>query len=80
MIRDIDLEDSKFYQKHIYSSIDLVNIMETLYSIPFEFLELPNLKLKKPSWIKAPSAMVVFSFVLLSYFLVTGGKSQVSIT
>ena len=51
--------------------------METLYSIPFEFLELPNLKLKKPSWIKAPSAMVVFSFVILSYFLVTGGKGQV---
>ncbi|XP_057313164.1 oligosaccharyltransferase complex subunit ostc-B-like [Hydractinia symbiolongicarpus] len=47
--------------------------MEALYSIPFQFLELPNLKLKKPSWIKAPSAMVVFSLVLLSYFLVTGG-------
>lgn len=24
-------------------------------------------------WVKAPSAMVVFAFVLLSYFLVTGG-------
>ncbi|KAK7504397.1 hypothetical protein BaRGS_00004263 [Batillaria attramentaria] len=47
--------------------------MEALYSIPFTVLECPNLKLKKPSWLKQPSAMVVFTFVLLSYFLVTGG-------
>merc|ERR1719495_1565458 len=47
--------------------------MEVVYSIPFTVFELPNLKLKKPSWVKMPSAMVVFSFVLLSYFLVTGG-------
>ncbi|XP_065670091.1 oligosaccharyltransferase complex subunit ostc isoform X2 [Hydra vulgaris] len=47
--------------------------MEAFYSVPFEFLEVPNLKLKKPSWLKAPSAMVVFAFVLLSYFMVTGG-------
>ncbi|XP_076455026.1 oligosaccharyltransferase complex subunit ostc-B-like [Babylonia areolata] len=47
--------------------------METLYSIPFAVFELPNLKLKKPSWFKQPSAMVVFAFILLSYFLVTGG-------
>ena len=48
--------------------------MEALYAIPFHVLEVPNLKLKKPGWVKAPSAMVVFAFVLLSYFLVTGGK------
>ena len=48
--------------------------MEALYAIPFHVLEVPNLKLKKPGWVKAPSAMVVFVFVLLSYFLVTGGK------
>ena len=48
--------------------------MEALYGIPFHVLEVPNLKLKKPGWVKAPSAMVVFAFVLLSYFLVTGGK------
>ena len=47
--------------------------MESLYAAPFEILQLPNLKLKKPTWIKAPSAMFVFSLVLLSYFLVTGG-------
>merc|ERR1712121_242540 len=35
--------------------------------------ECPNLKLRKPSWIKQPSAMVVFAAVLASYFLVTGG-------
>ncbi|KAL8625875.1 hypothetical protein ACOMHN_012467 [Nucella lapillus] len=47
--------------------------MESLYSIPFTVFELPNLKLKKPSWFRQPSAMVVFAFILLSYFLVTGG-------
>ncbi|CAH1246882.1 oligosaccharyltransferase complex subunit ostc-B [Branchiostoma lanceolatum] len=47
--------------------------MEALYSIPFTVLECPNLKLKKPSWVRAPSAMVVYGFVLVSYFLVTGG-------
>ncbi|KAJ7333560.1 hypothetical protein OS493_017098 [Desmophyllum pertusum] len=47
--------------------------MEALYGIPFHILEVPNLKLKKPGWVKPPSAMVVFAFVLVSYFLVTGG-------
>lgn len=50
--------------------------MEALVGIPFNVLEIPNLKLKKPSWIKPPSAMVVFALVLLSYFLVTGGKQK----
>jgi len=53
--------------------------MEALYGIPFHILEVPNLKLKKPGWVKPPSAMVVFAFVLLSYFLVTGGKLGYSI-
>nr|CAG4652284.1 EOG090X0H7R [Triops cancriformis] len=47
--------------------------METLFQIPFTILEVPNLKIKKPSWIRQPSAMTVFSLVLLSYFLVCGG-------
>ncbi|EDO43712.1 predicted protein [Nematostella vectensis] len=47
--------------------------MEALYGLPFHVLEIPHLKLKKPSWVKAPSAMVVFALVLLSYFLVCGG-------
>ncbi|ESO98938.1 hypothetical protein LOTGIDRAFT_213741 [Lottia gigantea] len=47
--------------------------MEALYSIPFTVLECPNLKLRKPSWLRQPSAMFMFTLVLLSYFLVTGG-------
>ncbi|XP_071438561.1 oligosaccharyltransferase complex subunit ostc-B [Hetaerina americana] len=47
--------------------------MESLYRIPFYVLEVPHLKIKRPSWLHQPSAMVMFSFVLLSYFLVTGG-------
>ncbi|KAG0411146.1 hypothetical protein HPB47_011712 [Ixodes persulcatus] len=47
--------------------------MELLYSLPFYVLEVPNLKLKKPQWLHQPSAMVVYSLVLLSYFLVCGG-------
>ena len=48
--------------------------MEYLYRVlPYSFLEVPALKLRKPWFIKAPSSTVVYSFVLLSYFLVTGG-------
>ncbi|XP_039273849.1 oligosaccharyltransferase complex subunit ostc-B-like [Styela clava] len=47
--------------------------MEKLYSIPYSVLQLPNLKLKKPSWISQPSAMTVFAAVMVSYFLVTAG-------
>ncbi|XP_028408360.1 oligosaccharyltransferase complex subunit ostc-B-like [Dendronephthya gigantea] len=47
--------------------------MESVYGLYFHVLELPNIKIKKPGWLKAPSAMVVFALVLLSYFLVTGG-------
>ena len=49
--------------------------MEAVYGLYFHVLELPHIKIKKPGWIKAPSAMVVFALVLLSYFLVTGGKT-----
>merc|ERR1712198_165332 len=49
------------------------NIMEALYGVPFTVLECPNLKIKKPTWLRTPSAMFVFAMVLLSYFLVTGG-------
>ncbi|KAL1457454.1 hypothetical protein WDU94_007686 [Cyamophila willieti] len=47
--------------------------MEALIGLPFALLEIPNLKLKRPSWFQQPSAMVTFSLVLFSYFLVTGG-------
>lgn len=47
--------------------------MEDFFTFPFAVLEIPHMKIKKPSWIKQPSAMFTFSLVLLSYFLVTGG-------
>ena len=47
--------------------------LEAFYRVPFGLLEVPNIKLKKPGFVKVPSAMVVFSLVLFSYFLVTGG-------
>ena len=48
--------------------------MESLVSLPFKLLEIPNLKLKKPSWFKQPTAMQMFAFILVSYFMVTGGR------
>ncbi|KAI1289274.1 Oligosaccharyltransferase complex subunit ostc-B [Halotydeus destructor] len=48
-------------------------MIDLIYELPFVVLNPPNLKLKKPSWIKQPAAMTVYSFVLLSYFLVCGG-------
>ncbi|ENN76279.1 oligosaccharyltransferase complex subunit ostc-B [Dendroctonus ponderosae] len=47
--------------------------MEQFFTFPFAILEVPQIKLKKPSWLKQPSLMLVFSLVLFSYFLVTGG-------
>ncbi|KAG5896814.1 hypothetical protein JTB14_032056 [Gonioctena quinquepunctata] len=47
--------------------------MEQFFTIPFAILEIPYMKIKKPSWVKQPSAMTMFSLVLVSYFLVTGG-------
>src|SRR5699024_402947 len=49
-------------------------LLESLYQLPFYVLVVPNLKLKRPSWWALPSAMTVYSLVLLSYFLVCGGK------
>lgn len=49
--------------------------MDQLFTFPFAILEIPHMKIKKPSWIKQPSAMFMFSVVLVSYFLVTGGNS-----
>ncbi|CAH2065905.1 unnamed protein product, partial [Iphiclides podalirius] len=47
--------------------------MEAIFAIPFTVLEIPHIKIKKPSWLQPPSAMATFALVLLSYFLVTGG-------
>lgn len=48
--------------------------MEQFFTLPFFILEVPNMKIKRPSWLHQPSATSVFAVVLLSYFLVTGGN------
>ncbi|KAL5280586.1 OSTC family protein [Megaselia abdita] len=48
-------------------------MLEFIYEFPFLLIDPPNLRIRKPAWIKTPSPMMVFSFVLFSYFLVTGG-------
>ena len=50
------------------------SIMERLYALPYNVLECPHIKLKWPSWFHTPSAMTMYVIVLVSYFLVTGGK------
>ena len=47
--------------------------METLYQVPFLVLECPNLKLKKPPCVCMPSAMMVYTLVVVSYFFITRG-------
>lgn len=51
--------------------------MESLYDLTFKILEVPNLRLKRPSWLKKPSAMFMYTIVTISYFLVTGGKYKI---
>ncbi|KAH8263323.1 hypothetical protein KR044_007345 [Drosophila immigrans] len=50
-------------------------MLETLYNLPFHILVPPNIKVRRFA-LPMPSPMAVFSVVLLSYFLVTGGKSN----
>jgi len=57
----------------VWGGKSLARKMESIYAIPFAVLEVPNLKIKKPTWVKKPSEMVVFAGIMLSYFLVTGG-------
>ncbi|CAF2772141.1 unnamed protein product [Rotaria sp. Silwood2] len=47
--------------------------MESFYRLPFTVVQCPNLKLKKPSWIRKPSNTTVLFGLLVSYFLVTAG-------
>jgi hypothetical protein len=47
--------------------------MEFAFRQLFEIVECPNLKLKKPTWLQRPSSMSVFAFLLVTYFMVTGG-------
>ncbi|KAH8403163.1 hypothetical protein KR222_006249 [Zaprionus bogoriensis] len=50
-------------------------MIEAFYNLPFHILVPPNIKVRRFS-IPMPSPMAVFSVVLLSYFLVTGGKRK----
>jgi len=43
-----------------------------IFELPFNFLRIPNFKLRIPH-ISPPSAMTVFAVVFLSYFLVLSG-------
>ncbi|CAK9295161.1 unnamed protein product [Gordionus sp. m RMFG-2023] len=47
--------------------------MESYYRLYFKFLECPNIKLKKPSWVRYPTPMMVFGCLIFFYFLITGG-------
>jgi len=47
--------------------------MECVYQSLFNVLLCPNIKIKKPGWLRQPSAMTVFALVLVSYFIVTAG-------
>lgn len=64
-----------FYPRELQRYVSFVALfkMEAIYNVPFQILEIPNLRLKKPTWLRVPSAMAVFAVILLSYFLVTGG-------
>ncbi|KAG9451398.1 hypothetical protein H6P81_011363 [Aristolochia fimbriata] len=53
-----------------HSSID--PFFHILKILPYSFLRLPRLRLKLPSF-SLPSAMTVFSLVLLAYFVVVSG-------
>jgi len=47
--------------------------MDVLLSPLFGVLQVPDLKLKKPTWIQQPTANQTLFFILVLYFLVTGG-------
>lgn len=49
-------------------------MLDTIYNaFLFGVLQAPNIKLKRPTWIRQPAPMTVFAGILVSYFLVTGG-------
>lgn len=53
--------------------------MEQFFTLPYFVLEVPNVKIKRPSWLHQPSSTAVFAVVLVSYFLVTGGTAILDI-
>ncbi len=47
--------------------------MDIILNPIFSVLSVPDLKLKRPTWVRQPTANEMLFFVLVSYFLVTGG-------
>ncbi len=47
--------------------------MDLLLRPAFALLQPPEIRLKRPSFVRQPSSNQMLCFVLLSYFLVTGG-------
>lgn len=75
-------QQKKEREEYAYAGLDLricVKMIETLYNLPFHILVPPNIKVRRFG-IPMPSAMTVFSVVLLSYFLVTGGEYNLAAT
>ncbi|VDD92925.1 unnamed protein product [Enterobius vermicularis] len=48
--------------------------METIIgTVFFSFIDPPNVRITWPRWLKMPSPMQVLAFVMVTYFMVTGG-------
>jgi hypothetical protein len=47
--------------------------MASMLDLPFQFIRVPNLKLRTPRFVAIPSASVVFVLVFLSYFVFFSG-------
>ena len=47
--------------------------MEVAYQSLFKVLEAPRVRIQRPSWFQQPSQTMVFAFIMVTYFLVTGG-------
>merc|ERR1711879_473142 len=47
--------------------------MEALLKPVFSVLSVPDVKIRRPGWLKMPTANQTLFFILVSYFLVTGG-------
>jgi len=47
--------------------------MEALLKPVFSVLSVPDVKIRRPGWFKMPTSNQTLFFILVSYFLVTGG-------
>merc|ERR1712029_745736 len=64
---------TNFLVKSIWDKIILLAMADFLLKVPFSILAVPNLKFKRPGWAHQPEKSTVLFFVILSYFLITGG-------